>query len=121
MAAQDYSASTRWTFQALLTFLFNCFCFLDFKRFYDSTFGRKKESKSREGETSNSALKNETSLGTAANGTAHGPELAIYEQFRLQSNSSSAPGAVANRNTVTIQKPLLPPLESAEMRNIADC
>ncbi|XP_031743939.1 uncharacterized protein LOC116404731 isoform X4 [Cucumis sativus] len=108
MAAQDYSASTRWTFQ-------------DFKRFYDSTFGRKKESKSREGETSNSALKNETSLGTAANGTAHGPELAIYEQFRLQSNSSSAPGAVANRNTVTIQKPLLPPLESAEMRNIADC
>ncbi|XP_008439630.1 uncharacterized protein LOC103484365 isoform X1 [Cucumis melo] len=120
MAAEDDSAPTRWTFQALLTFLFNCFCFLDFKTFYDSTFGRKKESKSRNGETSDSALKNETSLGTAANGTAHGPELAIYEQFRLQSNSSSAPGAVANRNTVTIQKPLLPPLESAEMRNIAE-
>ncbi|XP_022925899.1 katanin p60 ATPase-containing subunit A-like 2 isoform X1 [Cucurbita pepo subsp. pepo] len=110
MAGEDdaAAAATRWTFQ-------------DFKRFYDSTFGRKKESKSRNGEASDAALKNESTLGTAANGTAHGPELAIYEQFRLQqSGSSSAPGAVPNRNTVTIQKPLLPPLESTEMRNLAE-
>ncbi|XP_038883745.1 katanin p60 ATPase-containing subunit A-like 2 isoform X2 [Benincasa hispida] len=120
MAAEDDPAATRWTFQALLTFLFNCFCFLDFKRFYDSTFGRKKESKSRNGEASDAALKNETAFGIPANGTAHGPELAIYEQFRLQNGSSSAPGAVSNRKTVIIQKPLLPPLESAEMRNLAE-
>ncbi|KAG7034721.1 Katanin p60 ATPase-containing subunit A-like 2, partial [Cucurbita argyrosperma subsp. argyrosperma] len=100
MAGEDdaAAAATRWTF-------------------YDSTFGRKKESKSRNGEASDAALKNESTLGTAANGTAHGPELAIYEQFRLQqSGSSSAPGAVPNRNT----KPLLPPLESTEMRNLAE-
>ncbi|XP_038883746.1 katanin p60 ATPase-containing subunit A-like 2 isoform X3 [Benincasa hispida] len=108
MAAEDDPAATRWTFQ-------------DFKRFYDSTFGRKKESKSRNGEASDAALKNETAFGIPANGTAHGPELAIYEQFRLQQNgSSSAPGAVSNRKTVIIQKPLLPPLESAEMRNLAE-
>ncbi|CAK9321199.1 unnamed protein product [Citrullus colocynthis] len=109
MAAEDDPASTRWTFQ-------------DFKRFYDSTFGRKKESKSRNGETSDEAVKNKATLGTAtaANGTADGPELAIYEQFRWQISSTSAPGAVSNRNTVTIQKPLLPPLESAEMRNLAE-
>lgn len=67
-------------------------------------------------------MKNKATLGTAtaANGTADGPELAIYEQFRWQISSTSAPGAVSNRNTVTIQKPLLPPLESAEMRNLAE-
>ncbi|XP_022146517.1 katanin p60 ATPase-containing subunit A-like 2 isoform X1 [Momordica charantia] len=109
MATDEEAAPTRWTFQAL-----------DFRRFYDSKFGRKRESKSQNGEVSDAALQSEITLGATANGNTHGPELAIYEQFRMQSSSRSAPVALSNQNTVIIQKPLLPPFESAEMRNLAE-
>ncbi|XP_022146519.1 katanin p60 ATPase-containing subunit A-like 2 isoform X2 [Momordica charantia] len=97
-----------------------CNCCCDFRRFYDSKFGRKRESKSQNGEVSDAALQSEITLGATANGNTHGPELAIYEQFRMQSSSRSAPVALSNQNTVIIQKPLLPPFESAEMRNLAE-
>uniref|UniRef100_A0A803MIU0 AAA+ ATPase domain-containing protein n=1 Tax=Chenopodium quinoa TaxID=63459 RepID=A0A803MIU0_CHEQI len=103
---------TRWSFQ-------------DFKFFYDAKFGRKREPKPEE---EDAAMASQSNGNTAANGgttTQNGGrkrELAVYEQYRNQasngtpSNGVSANGAQDN----TVQKPMLPPFEDAETRNLAE-
>ncbi|CAI9089716.1 OLC1v1024343C8 [Oldenlandia corymbosa var. corymbosa] len=101
----DEPSLTRWTFQ----------------------FGRKKAPDTKEGDDHNGVVSN-GSNGNYSNGTAernsHGKaksDLAIYEQFQSQGT-----GSLANNNGVSSagidapQRPLLPPFESVEMRNLAE-
>lgn len=88
-------------------------------------FGRKREPKPEE---EDAAMASQSNGNTAANGgttTQNGGrkrELAVYEQYRNQasngtpSNGVSANGAQDN----TVQKPMLPPFEDAETRNLAE-
>ncbi|OEL31720.1 hypothetical protein BAE44_0007261, partial [Dichanthelium oligosanthes] len=62
-----------------------------------------------------------------ANGEANGSvrkrtaDLAVYEQFEQQASQTQVrAAAVRDGNADVIQKPLLPPFESAEMRNLAE-
>ncbi|KNA16314.1 hypothetical protein SOVF_090310 [Spinacia oleracea] len=82
-------------------------------------FGRKKE---RRPEEEDSAMANQSN----GNGTANGGrkrELAVYEQYRNEAtNGTNSNGGLANgaQDTSTVQKPLLPPFEDAETRNLAE-
>lgn len=106
----DEPAPTRWTF-------------LDFEMFYDAKFGRKKEPKQEDPETSDRAASN----GISSNGTTHvkvTSDMAIYEQYRSQgargSTHVNGNGVSTVRIDERLQKSLLPPLESAEMRTLAE-
>uniref|UniRef100_A0A0E0C7X3 AAA+ ATPase domain-containing protein n=1 Tax=Oryza meridionalis TaxID=40149 RepID=A0A0E0C7X3_9ORYZ len=85
----------------------------DFKGFWESRFGGKKEQ--------------ETEQNGHANGVANGSvrkrtsDLAVYEQFEQQARQTGVrAAAIRDGNADAIQKPLLPSFESAEMRNLAE-
>uniref|UniRef100_K3XQS4 AAA+ ATPase domain-containing protein n=1 Tax=Setaria italica TaxID=4555 RepID=K3XQS4_SETIT len=83
----------------------------DFKGFWESRFGGKKEP-----EQNGSA--NGDANGAAPKRTA---DLAVYEQFEQQARQTQVrAAAIRDGNADVIQKPLLPPFESAEMRNLAE-
>ncbi|KAK6133590.1 hypothetical protein DH2020_032719 [Rehmannia glutinosa] len=108
----DEPMPTRWSFQ-------------EFKLFYDSKFGRKKEVKAEDTAANGQTVHN----GNYSNGTSTGSEhvknssdLAIYEQYSNQNR-----GNLGHSNGVSSvgvdekpQKSLLPPFESAEVRNLAE-
>ncbi|KAJ4780853.1 Katanin p60 ATPase-containing subunit A1 [Rhynchospora pubera] len=96
-------APTRWSFD-------------DFKSFWDDRFGRKKDMNK---ETSNNAS------GQSANATngsvKRSSDLAIYEQYDTQGvRAEVRQAAISDGPVQVIQKPLFPPFESAEMRNLAE-
>ncbi|KAL9249661.1 Katanin p60 ATPase-containing subunit A-like 2-like protein [Drosera capensis] len=100
-------APTRWTFQ-------------EFKLFYDEKFGRKKEPTKQPDavESNGTAVINGASNGS---GQARKPELAIYEQFQNQaSNATNSNGGLQNQPVDKPHKPLLPPFEDTETRNLAE-
>ncbi|XP_010274817.1 PREDICTED: katanin p60 ATPase-containing subunit A-like 2 [Nelumbo nucifera] len=108
----DEPSLTRWTFQ-------------DFKMFYDAKFGGKREQE-KEGAGRDQAR---ACNGNSSNGSTHGTEhvmntsgMAIYEQFRNQEKRSSGQlnGDSSNRTSERPQRPLLPLLESAETRALAE-
>ncbi|KAL1562584.1 katanin p60 ATPase-containing subunit A-like 2 isoform X1 [Salvia divinorum] len=107
----DEPMPTRWSFQ-------------EFKLFYDSKFGRKRESDQKDAAANGHIVPN----GHQSNGTANGSttvnntsDLAIYEQFRIQNG-----GNVIQSNGASLaqddkpQRSLLPPCESAEVRALAE-
>ncbi|XP_042064472.1 katanin p60 ATPase-containing subunit A-like 2 isoform X1 [Salvia splendens] len=107
----DEPMPTRWSFQ-------------EFKLFYDSKFGRKRESEQKDTTANGQIVPN----GDQSNGTANGStsvkntsDLAIYEQFRIQNG-----GNVVQSNGASLaqddkpQRSLLPPFESAEVRALAE-
>lgn len=86
---------------------------MDFKGFWESRFGGKKEQ--------------EPEQNGHANGVANGSvrkrtsDLAVYEQFEQQARQTEVrAAAIRDGNADAIQKPLLPSFESAEMRNLAE-
>ncbi|MQL82926.1 hypothetical protein Taro_015397 [Colocasia esculenta] len=107
-------APTRWTFQ-------------DFKAFYDSKFGRKKDAEKEDSPrqptdskvmANGSCSESTGNLNGISNRTA---DLAVFEQFESQEKSAGGhSGVVSNGNEGKPQRPLLPPFESAEMRTLAE-
>ncbi|KAK8453688.1 hypothetical protein SEVIR_5G327000v4 [Setaria viridis] len=89
---------------------------MDFKGFWESRFGGKKEP-----EQNGSA--NGDANGAAPKRTA---DLAVYEQFEQQARQTQVRAAAIRDGNADVigdfcsQKPLLPPFESAEMRNLAE-
>ncbi|XP_021744004.1 katanin p60 ATPase-containing subunit A-like 2 isoform X2 [Chenopodium quinoa] len=88
-------------------------------------FGRKREPKPEEEDAAMASQSNgntATNGGTATQNGGRKRELAVYEQYRNQasngtpSNGVSANGAQDN----IVQKPMLPPFEDAETRNLAE-
>ncbi|ONK80465.1 uncharacterized protein A4U43_C01F18010 [Asparagus officinalis] len=88
--------------------------FLDFKMFYNSRFGRKKEE--NEETTESRPDGNSNGAAHANGGTKNTPELAVFEQFERQER----PGVISNGNLGTPQRPLLPEFDSAETRTLAE-
>ncbi|XP_043701699.1 katanin p60 ATPase-containing subunit A-like 2 isoform X2 [Telopea speciosissima] len=97
-----------------------------FKTFYDAKFGGK-----REPEQKDQASRDQTadSSGGSSNGSINGngnvrntSDMAIYEQYRNQEKKSTPQlnGVPSDRFNETPQKPLFPPLESVEMRALAE-
>ncbi|KAK2642838.1 hypothetical protein Ddye_024601 [Dipteronia dyeriana] len=103
----DEPMVTRWTFQ-------------DFKLFYDAKFGRKKQTESQNGQTAEKPVSN----GSSANGNGHvqnTSDMAIYEQFQSQGiNSTHSNGVLSNGINERPQRSLLPPLDSADARALAE-
>uniref|UniRef100_A0A1D1XMM8 Katanin p60 ATPase-containing subunit A-like 2 n=1 Tax=Anthurium amnicola TaxID=1678845 RepID=A0A1D1XMM8_9ARAE len=105
---------TRWTFQ-------------DLKMFYDTKFGRKSEMEKKDPSSQPTDSK-VVANGDCSNGTTNlnesrkrAADLAVFEQFESQDKSAAQrPGVVPNGNKERLQRPLLPPLESAEMRTLAE-
>nr|CAB3478341.1 unnamed protein product [Digitaria exilis] len=67
--------------------------------------------------------KKEPEQNGQANGSApkRTADLAVYEEFEQQARQTQVRGAaIRDGNVDVIQKPLLPPFESAEMRNLAE-
>uniref|UniRef100_A0A0A9D914 AAA+ ATPase domain-containing protein n=1 Tax=Arundo donax TaxID=35708 RepID=A0A0A9D914_ARUDO len=85
---------------------------MDFKGFWESRFGGKKEPEQNGGHAdagANGSVRKRTS------------DLAVYEQFEQQARQTEArAAAIRDGNADVIQKPLLPAFESAEMRNLAE-
>uniref|UniRef100_A0A2N9EWB5 AAA+ ATPase domain-containing protein n=1 Tax=Fagus sylvatica TaxID=28930 RepID=A0A2N9EWB5_FAGSY len=117
----DEPSVTRWSF-------------LDFKIFYDAKFGRKRLPESENGGMADKPGSNGSSLAVTSNGSTqvkNTSDMAIYEQYRNQGGSSAHTNGVV-RNGIAErpydslihyflwQKSLLPPFESAEMRNLAE-
>ncbi|KAG8365627.1 hypothetical protein BUALT_Bualt18G0125800 [Buddleja alternifolia] len=110
----DEPMPTRWSFQ-------------EFKLFYDSKFGRKKEEDVKD--TATATTSHNVNNGNYSNGISNGnghvkntSDVAIYEQYRNQdsrklvhSNGVSSAGADEKP-----QRSLLPPFESAEVRALAE-
>ncbi|KAK3205083.1 hypothetical protein Dsin_019129 [Dipteronia sinensis] len=94
----DEPMVTRWTFQ----------------------FGRKKQTESQNGQTAEKPVSN----GSSANGNGHvqnTSDMAIYEQFRSQGNNSThSNGVLSNGINERPQRSLLPPLDSADARALAE-
>lgn len=93
-------------------------CFEDFMAFWDDRFGRKKDVGGKEASDSGSdpgdAVSNNGSVKRAS-------DLAIYEQYENQgTGAGNRVAAISDRPVQAIQKPLFPPFESAEMRNLAE-
>ncbi|CAL4961325.1 unnamed protein product [Urochloa decumbens] len=88
---------------------------MDFKGFWESRFGGKKE----QGSEQNGHANGEANGSSAPKRTA---DLAVYEQFEQQARQTQQVrgAAIRDGNADVIQKPLLPPFESAEMRNLAE-
>ncbi|GMH20791.1 hypothetical protein Nepgr_022633 [Nepenthes gracilis] len=111
----DEPSLTRWSFQ-------------DFKLFYDAKFGRKREPKQQDVMGASSSRSNGSSAHNNGdlpngNGIVTGKtELAIYEQFQNQGSNAMvhANGGWPNRPDDKPQKPLLPPLDDAETRTLAE-
>ncbi|GMY37920.1 katanin p60 ATPase-containing subunit A-like 2 isoform X1 [Fagus crenata] len=107
----DEPSVTRWSF-------------LDFKIFYDAKFGRKRLPESENGGMADKPGSNGSSLAVTSNGSTqvkNTSDMAIYEQYRNQGGSSvHTNGVVCNGIAERPQKSLLPPFESAEMRNLAE-
>ncbi|KAJ3695353.1 hypothetical protein LUZ60_000730 [Juncus effusus] len=96
-------APTRWSFE-------------DFMAFWEEKFGRKKESSKENGNGNQSDQRD-----NHANGNVNmSSDLAVYEQFESQVPGEIRPGLISDRPAHIIQKPLFPPFESAEMRNLAE-
>ncbi|KAL0407498.1 UNVERIFIED_CONTAM: Katanin p60 ATPase-containing subunit A-like 2 [Sesamum latifolium] len=108
----DEPLPTRWSFQ-------------EFKLFYDSKFGRKREAKAEDGAANGQAVHSATHTNGMSNGSGrvkNTSDLAIYEQFRNQdrnnlTHSNGVPSAGVDE---TPQRSLLPPFESAEVRALAE-
>uniref|UniRef100_A0A7C8Z3S6 AAA+ ATPase domain-containing protein n=1 Tax=Opuntia streptacantha TaxID=393608 RepID=A0A7C8Z3S6_OPUST len=100
--ADDQPFLTRWTFQ----------------------FGRKREPKSEEGDGTSGAQSNGNAVSDGSLASQNGGpkrELAVYEQFMQQANNGAhSNGDSANSTHHIPQKPLLPPFEDAETRNLAE-
>ncbi|KAH7568574.1 hypothetical protein JRO89_XS06G0017100 [Xanthoceras sorbifolium] len=104
----DEPMDTRWSF-------------LDFKMFYDTKFGRKKPTlESQNGQTTDKPVSN----GSSTNGNGHvqnTSDLAIYEQYQNQERSSThSNGVLSNGINEKPQRSLLPPLDSADARALAE-
>lgn len=84
--------------------------FLDFKMFYNSRFGRKKEEKDESAE-----FRSDNNTVHANGHVNNTPELAVFEQFERQALSAAANGTMQRP-----QKPLLPEFDSAETRTLAE-
>lgn len=97
---------------------------MDFKMFYDAKFGRKRMPETENGQKPDKPLSNGSSSAVTSNGNVHvknTSEMAIYEQFQAQARSSTITNGVLSAQTdERPQKALLPPFESAEMRNLAE-
>ncbi|KAL8130326.1 hypothetical protein V2J09_019481 [Rumex salicifolius] len=105
----DEPSVTRWSFQ----------------------FGRKRDPKPQDSDSGSSTHTNGNGDANGSNGhVPRKPELAIYEQFRNQGNQNGVQsnGGLPVLTGVQLydllfpllQKPLLPPLEDTEMRNLAE-
>ncbi|XP_010924619.1 LOW QUALITY PROTEIN: uncharacterized protein [Elaeis guineensis] len=105
----DEPLPTRWTFE-------------DFKLYYDVRFGRKKEPKEEVTDSRSHVDVSHANGVISANGSAkNSSDLAVYEQFERQKTKMEPRlGAISDRADETLQRPLLPPLESAEMRTMAE-
>ncbi|TXG47924.1 hypothetical protein EZV62_027218 [Acer yangbiense] len=92
----------------------------DFKLFYDAKLGRKKQTEAQNGPTAEKPVSN----GSSTNGNGHvqnTSDMAIYEQFRSQgSNSTHSNGVLSNGINERPQRSLLPPLDSADARALAE-
>ncbi|KAL0300587.1 UNVERIFIED_CONTAM: Katanin p60 ATPase-containing subunit A-like 2 [Sesamum radiatum] len=106
----DEPLPTRWSFQ-------------EFKLFYDSKFGRKREAKAEDGAANGQAVHSGTNgMSNGSGRVKNTSDLAIYEQFRNQdrnnlTHSNGVPSAGVDE---TPQRSLLPPCESAEVRALAE-
>ncbi|XP_078432579.1 P-loop containing nucleoside triphosphate hydrolases superfamily protein [Wolffia australiana] len=102
-------APTRWTFQ-------------EFKAFYESKFGRSKEVEKKESLPHSNGQGDSLNGSSQLNGNAKpGPELAVFEQYAIKGSSAGGnPGVMSNGLGERPQKPLLPPFESADVRNLAE-
>ncbi|CAA0832933.1 P-loop containing nucleoside triphosphate hydrolases superfamily protein [Striga hermonthica] len=108
----DEPLPTRWSFQ-------------EFKLFYDSKFGRKKEAKVEESFANGQASYNGAQLNGISNGSQHvknASDLAIFEQFSNQNrgNSVQSNGVPLVGADEKPHRSLLPPFESAEVRALAE-
>ncbi|KAJ8449922.1 hypothetical protein Cgig2_029284 [Carnegiea gigantea] len=96
----------------------------DFKFVYDAKFGRKREPKSEEGDGTSGAQNNGNAVSNGSSASQNGGakrELAVYEQFMQQANNGThSNGGSASDTLHILQKPLLPPFEDAETRNLAE-
>ncbi|XP_078165884.1 uncharacterized protein LOC144560535 [Carex rostrata] len=94
-----------------------CWCFENFLAFWEDRFGGKKNLVE---ENLNPWLADQTA--SMNNGSVkRSSDLAIYEQYETQATRTEVrPGAISDRPVPTIQKPLFPPFESAEMRHLAE-
>ncbi|CDP19139.1 unnamed protein product [Coffea canephora] len=107
----DEPSLTRWTFQ-------------DFKLFYDTKFGRKRIPETKEADANGRMVSDGDPSNVSSNGNGHlksKSDLAIYEEYQNQdprrpTYSNGVPSAV----TDAPQRSLLPPFETAEMRNLAE-
>ncbi|GER26041.1 katanin p60 ATPase-containing subunit [Striga asiatica] len=108
----DEPLPTRWSFQ-------------EFKLFYDSKFGRKKEAQAEESSANGQTSYNGDHSNGISNGSQHvknASDLAIFEQFSNQNrgNSMQSNGASLVGADEKPHKSLLPPFESAEVRALAE-
>ncbi|XP_073007621.1 uncharacterized protein [Typha latifolia] len=104
----DEPLPTRWTFE-------------DFELFYDVRFGRTKEPKEDDPDHRLNAHDGYASGSIGSNGSSKmkaTSDLAIFEQFERQMGARA--GVVSGREDEVPQKSLLPPFESAEVRNLAE-
>ncbi|XP_078151219.1 uncharacterized protein LOC144546560 [Carex rostrata] len=93
-------------------------CFEDFLAFWDDRFGGKKKDSSEENSNPGSA---DQTAGMTNGSVKRSSDLAIYEQYETQgARTEVRPGAISDRPVPTIQKPLFPPFETAEMRHLAE-
>ncbi|KAI3466827.1 hypothetical protein Pfo_023490 [Paulownia fortunei] len=108
----DEPLPTRWSFQ-------------EFKLFYDSKFGRKREAEAKDMAANGQTVHNANYSNGTSNGSEHAKnssDLAIYEQFSNQDRRN----LVHSNGVSTVgvdekpQKSLLPPFESAEVRALAE-
>jgi len=83
---------------------------MDFKGFWESRFGGKKEPEPEQNGHAN-GVQNQKRTS----------DLAVYEQFEQQARQTQVrAAAIRDGDADVIQKPLLPSFESAEMRNLAE-
>ncbi|XP_072958648.1 uncharacterized protein [Typha angustifolia] len=108
---EDEPLPTRWTFE-------------DFELYYDVRFGRTKEPKEDDPDHRLNAHHGYANGSIGSNGSSKKTatsDLAIFEQFERQENKMDArAGVVSGREDEVPQKSLLPPFESAEVRNLAE-
>ncbi|KAL8507310.1 hypothetical protein ACS0TY_018011 [Phlomoides rotata] len=107
----DEPMPTRWSFQ-------------EFKLFYDSKFGRKKEAEGKD-TAANQTAENGNHVSGTENGSVrvkNTSDLAIYEQYRNQDrgNLVQSNGVSSVGQDDKPQRSLLPPFESAEVRALAE-
>ncbi|GMN43254.1 hypothetical protein TIFTF001_012456 [Ficus carica] len=110
--ADDEPSLTRWSF-------------MDFKKFYDAKFGRKRLPESQNGHSADRSITSNGSSNSPAvvvNGSApaNTSSLAIYEQFNQGRSSAQSNGVLSNGHAAVPQKSLLPAFDSAETRSLAE-